>query len=50
VGRAKQGNVPMLGGADSKPDAKSSVHHLNDADNYLQVYFFPIFKQYCLIA
>jgi hypothetical protein len=27
----------MLGGASAKPDAEPAVHHLDDADNYLQV-------------
>jgi hypothetical protein len=49
-GRAKQGKVPTSGGADSKPYAEPTVHHLDDTSNYLQVCNFSNFKQYCLIA
>jgi hypothetical protein len=34
----------MVGGADSKPDAKLAVHHLDDAGNYLEVCKFSIFQ------
>jgi hypothetical protein len=34
----------MLGGASAKPDAEPAVHHLDDADNYLQVCNFSNFQ------
>jgi hypothetical protein len=55
VGPAKTGmnktrKVPMSGGADSQPDAEPTVHHLDDAGNYLHVCKFSNFSQYYLTA
>jgi hypothetical protein len=46
-GPGNGGKVLTSGGADSESGAKSAVHHLDDAGNYLKIYNLSNFK-YCL--
>jgi hypothetical protein len=38
----------MSGGADAKPDVEPTIHHLDDAGNYLQVCNFSNFQKILL--
>jgi hypothetical protein len=44
LGLAKRGKVPTSGGANLKLDAKSTLHHLNGARNYIQLCNFSDFQ------